>query len=175
VADPLLARAEFLASLRKSKRVSLADLKLPSESAVEEKVATKKQHKTKLDQIHSDWSGNSDDEGSVESGVLEENICFECGKKINRKKVEELILCDICDADYHVKCVGLECAKRTRHCNYVCLRCLEDEKNFDDLNFGIDSTNPRFQVAIENFVLVLFCIMFLLSSQDSRSQKVNQE
>lgn len=89
------------------------------------------------------WEGYSDEAGSVESGVLDENVCCDCGIKTNRKKeCDELVLCDVCDSEYHIKCVGLE-RTRTRALAWTCPRCVEERTHFSSLSF---SGGKKFQV-----------------------------
>jgi hypothetical protein len=101
------------------------------------------------DSSSSDCSGNSDDEGSVDSAILDENICYECGKETSHKKYwNKLILCDICDSEYHLKCIGLYLPPRNK---FTCHRCQEEESVFHDLDFRVD---PKFRVNIENFFYI---------------------
>lgn len=160
----LRAQAELLAKLRKNrteKTVELIMKQLEREEAKREadeakalrlksrptkkvsvakkgkKVASKKAAKRVIKSIiyNEKWEGYSDEEGSVESGVLDEKVCCDCGVRTNRKKEwEELVLCDICDSEYHMKCVGLE-RSRTRALVWTCPRCLEEEANFASLSF----------------------------------------
>lgn len=88
------------------------------------------------------FEGYSDDEGSVDSGVLDENVCFECGETTHREiEWETLILCDHCDGEYHLKCCRLDLHPRNN--KFKCSRCLTDENHFSALDFSIDD---RFQV-----------------------------
>jgi hypothetical protein len=156
----LLQRAEFLAKLRKSKKINKNDLK---ETKTPKKLVNKMKRPNKLKDQHraskpqvseiarkimsSTWEGISDDEGSVDSAILDENICYECGKKTHREtEFDTLILCDECDAEYHLACVGRDCIL-TRKSNFTCPRCVEDKIKFRDLNFLINSHDPRFIVS----------------------------
>lgn len=96
----------------------------------------------KPDDLNSDWSGNSDDEGSVDSGVLDEEICFDCGKRvIRRKEFESLINCDICDSLWHLNCAGLEMHPRVK---FNCRRCVEEQIGFENMDYKVDA--KRFKV-----------------------------
>lgn len=123
----------------------------PSKSAGTKKIKKKPVAKKGKKEIKSviyneDWEGYSDEEGSVESGVLDEKVCCDCGVRTNRKKEwEELVLCDVCDSEYHMKCVGLE-RTRTRALVWTCPRCLDEEANFASLSF---SGGQKFQVQYE--------------------------
>ncbi len=86
------------------------------------------------------WLGNEDEAGSVASGVLEEDYCFECGKStLDCLGDNSVILCDICDGEYHINCVGLQKLPRS---TYVCLRCLEEEERQKHLRYNVSDTFP---------------------------------
>jgi len=88
------------------------------------------------------WEGNSDDEGSVDSGCLDEDICFSCGLSttdIPKEEWEEkLLLCDRCDSEFHIskQCCGIE-KKPRKGKNWVCQRCINDEEVFAPLTYEI--------------------------------------
>jgi len=106
------------------------------DSNKKKKVTTKKAKKEIKSIIYDEsHEGYSDEEGSVESGILDEKVCCECGIKTDRKKeCEELVLCDVCDSEYHMKCVGME-RTRTRALVWTCPRCLDEETHFSSLSF----------------------------------------
>ena len=135
---------------------------IPIEPIKKTKVLIKKKGKKikktelskKLDET-SGWEGYSDDEGSVDSGVLEESVCFECGKQTKRdKECDNLILCDICDSEYHLECVGLDHRPLTRSACYTCHRCVEDDKHFATLDFKV---HPRFEVYLYMYNNYFMC------------------
>ena len=81
-----------------------------------------------------DWEGNSDSEGSVDSGALEENICFDCGHLTIDDDNEDVIICDLCASEIHLKCLGLSIPPRK---GYICPRCKEDEVAFEGLKYDV--------------------------------------
>jgi hypothetical protein len=81
-----------------------------------------------------DWEGNSDTDGSVDSGAMEENICFECGKLTINDVAESIVVCDVCASEIHLECLGLTIVPRK---GYVCPRCKEDEYNFGELKYDV--------------------------------------
>lgn len=93
-----------------------------------------------MDRLYrTDWSGNSDSKGSVDSACLDENVCFECGESTAGMTPEEcaqMILCDRCDGEFHIKCVKLESMPRSS-VQFTCPRCLEDERQFKGLAYDI--------------------------------------
>ena len=64
-------------------------------------------------------SGNEDDKGSVVSAILEEDICYECGlSTLNSDSWNDVIMCDLCDSEYHLHCQQLTVAPTG---SWVCL------------------------------------------------------
>ena len=81
-----------------------------------------------------DGSGNSDDDGTVASGILDENICFECGMEtIGEPDWEKLFLCDRCDGEYHLNCCYLKVAPRKSK-EFTCRRCKDEFENLSKLD-----------------------------------------
>ena len=81
------------------------------------------------------WLGNEDDSGSVASGVLEEDYCFECGKStMDCLGLNNVVLCDVCDGEYHLSCAGLEKLPRS---TFVCHRCIEEQEQQKNLRFNV--------------------------------------
>jgi len=81
-----------------------------------------------------DWAGNSDSEGSVDSGALEENVCFHCGHLTDDDLNDELIICDRCASEIHLSCLGLEIVPRK---GFICPRCKDDECAFEGLKYDV--------------------------------------
>jgi hypothetical protein len=125
-----------------------------TDSNKKKKVTTKKAKKEIKSIIYDEsHEGYSDEEGSVESGILDEKVCCECGIKTDRKKeCEELVLCDVCDSEYHMKCVGME-RTRTRALVWTCPRCLDEETHFSSLSF---LGGQKFQVLAILSILLLY-------------------
>lgn len=70
------------------------------------------------------WLGNEDETGSVCSGILDEDFCLLCGlSTLSPEAWKEVILCDRCDGEYHLRCLGLAVAPPD---TFHCPRCLED-------------------------------------------------
>ena len=89
------------------------------------------------------WGGNSDSDGSVDSAVLDEDICFHCGKATtDEADWSSLIICDVCEAEYHLSCLNLAMVPRNK---FRCHKCIKDEVAFEYLKFEID--DPRFKIA----------------------------
>jgi hypothetical protein len=103
-------------------------------------VTSKKKEITTKEYQHAyedpNWEGNEDETGSVDSGVMEEDFCFECGISTlaNADEWNNVILCDRCDAEYHLKCVGLEVVPRRE---YICRKCVSEVENMKDLKFDV--------------------------------------
>lgn len=83
-------------------------------------------------------SGNEDDKGSVVSAILDEDICYLCGQyTLNGDEWDNVIMCDLCDGEYHLPCQGLEC---TPEGSFVCTKCVEDESFYKDVHFNVSDT-----------------------------------
>jgi hypothetical protein len=82
----------------------------------------------------SSWDGNSDSLGSVNSGVLDENLCFLCGIATTEAEYERIVLCDTCDGEYHLDCVGLTSLPRI---SWTCTLCREERARFSKLRFDV--------------------------------------
>jgi hypothetical protein len=80
----------------------------------------------------SSWDGNSEADGSVNSGLLEEDICFKCGE--HTTVGENIILCDMCDGEYHLACTGLEIIPRLK---WYCDDCTKESNYFKDKSFDM--------------------------------------
>ncbi len=92
------------------------------------------------------WEGNSDSDGSVDSGVLDEDLCYECGidtKDLPPESWSSLIICDTCSAEYHLACVKLEKVPRNST-PFRCPKCFAEEDWFKNFSFKVD--DPRFKV-----------------------------
>jgi len=88
-----------------------------------------------MDDEISVFSGNEDDKGSVVSALLEEDICYHCGLgTMNGDEWGEVVMCDLCDGEYHLRCQGLDC---TPEGSFVCTKCVEDENHFKDMRFEV--------------------------------------
>ena len=122
----------------------------------------------------SDFSGNADDEGSVISAVLDEDICYQCGLSTAAADISSatattiattattkealvcdthitesavvkdvwnsVIMCDMCDAEYHLQCQKLASVPDG---SFICLKCKQEQEHFGQLSF---STSRDFQV-----------------------------
>lgn len=92
---------------------------------------------TNNDDEASVFSGNEDDKGSVVSALLEEDICYHCGMNtMNGDEWGEVVMCDTCDGEYHLRCQGLS---STPEGSFVCSKCVEDEQHFKDMRFEVSS------------------------------------
>ena len=81
------------------------------------------------------FSGNEDDKGSVVSAVLDEDICYECGlSTLNGSDWDSVIMCDVCDGEYHLHCLGLKSAPEG---SFVCVKCQEESSYYADLQFSV--------------------------------------
>lgn len=86
----------------------------------------------RMDRIYDrKFEGNDDDEGSVDSAALDENVCFECGLDTTNDVNESIIICDSCSGEYHIICAKV--ARESRAGNrWTCPRCVQDENFFGD-------------------------------------------
>ena len=73
----------------------------------------------------SSWSGNTDSDGTVDSGALDEDVCFECGNKTEDYLAPgcTIIICDTCEGEYHLKCVELDMPPRHK---WSCPACMKE-------------------------------------------------
>lgn len=104
----------------------------------------------------SSWDGNSDSLGSVNSGVLDENLCFLCGVKTTDDDYDKVVLCDCCDGEYHLTCVGLSGLPRI---SWTCSLCRDERMWFSKLKYEI----PNFKVCVSSSYSPS---LFLLTSLD---------
>jgi hypothetical protein len=100
---------------------------------------------------HPNAIGNSNSLGSVDSGLLDENVCYECGlNTLQQANWNDLILCDICDGisfvdccnirsycygglgEYHIGCVNRDSVPRAK---FTCPRCAEELREFRNLRY----------------------------------------
>jgi hypothetical protein len=94
-----------------------------------------------------DWEGNSNATDSVDSAILEEDICFKCGKSTyGNGDWSDIILCDICDGEFHVACTGLERVPRS---GYRCEKCNLEATFFLDLKYNLQG---KFKVYHNDFI-----------------------
>lgn len=91
----------------------------------------------RMDRIYDrKFEGNDDEKGSVDSGALDENVCFECGLDTTHDVNESIIICDSCSAEYHITCAKV--VRESRAGNpWTCSRCVQDENFFDKLRYDI--------------------------------------
>ena len=84
----------------------------------------------------SNFSGNEDDRDSVVSAILDEDICIACGLStmVGTIPVENVILCDGCDGEYHMQCEGLQSVPEG---TFTCRRCVEDGEHYRHLPFDM--------------------------------------
>jgi hypothetical protein len=104
----------------------------------------------------SSWDGNSDTLGSVNSGVLDENLCFLCGIATTEDEYDQIVLCDTCDGEYHLSCVGLTSLPRI---SWTCTLCREERARYSKLRFEI----PNYKASELQSVLItdiLFSCLF---------------
>jgi hypothetical protein len=114
------------------KKVEFLRLTRGALQALDQQAAQKRK---KFTSSVSQWSGNSDDEGSVNSGMLDEDICYECGlDTTGESDWSKLLICEKCDGEYHLKCVNLENVPRHR---FICPRCLQEEDAFRGLKYQV--------------------------------------
>ena len=76
---------------------------------------------------------------SFGSGLLDEDICFECGASTLKANWTDLIICDSCEGEYHWQCVGLELLPRRKF--WYCPSCLKDSEVFGDLALQANSNH----------------------------------
>jgi hypothetical protein len=119
--------------------ITAAQLKKVEKNNQGAPVIPKKPREKKLKEFDfkgTDWSGNSDDEGSVDFALLDEDLCYECGlDTTDESNWDSLIICDVCDGEYHIACVNLDRIPRN---GYTCPRCVKEEFEFSKLKFTVD-------------------------------------
>lgn len=121
---------------KKKKKKKPIKRKQLTEEEKEQRAKEKAERLAKRDRMFiKGWEGNSDSDGSVDTGALEENVCFECGEcTTDEPDWDSLVLCDICSGDYHLRCVGLDIVPRK---GWVCLRCKTDAAEFKGLEYMV--------------------------------------
>lgn len=102
---------------------------------------------------------SDDDCDSVESAILEEDICFKCGvSTANMPSWSTLLLCDICDGEYHLACVGLDGPPRS---GWRCQRCIQESAFFLKMKYEVA---PYFKVFHPMFqIKKRWCVAKILS------------
>lgn len=81
------------------------------------------------------WLGNEDEAGSVASGVLEEDFCCECGlSTLDSDAWSNVIICDVCEGEYHLHCLKMDRAPRS---TFVCVRCIREVEEQKGLKFNV--------------------------------------
>lgn len=81
-----------------------------------------------------------DDTCSVLSGILEEDICYTCGKStINSEEWGSVVLCDGCNGEYHLQCAGLETIPES---NFICFKCSKEKNHFKEMDFTVSDFFP---------------------------------
>ena len=93
-------------------------------------------HEDEVGDDASNVSGNEDDRDSVVSAILDEDICIACGLStmVGTIPVENVILCDGCDGEYHMQCEGLQSVPEG---TFTCRRCVEDGEHYRHLPFDM--------------------------------------
>jgi hypothetical protein len=116
---------------------------------------------------------NEKDTDSVKSGLLEEDICYQCGlstfKPSEKVVMDNVILCDVCDGEYHLQCLGLESVPEVDDV-FVCLKCQEEEEHMKGLDFGgIEHHSKSLEEEVIILLLflchsifIVYCVLFTL-------------
>ena len=89
---------------------------VPSSASEESLTSESDENKVVFRHAYEDpnWRGNEGDRGSVASGILEEDLCQICGlSTLSTEGRSNIILCDICDSEYHVPCLKLNKVPRS--------------------------------------------------------------
>lgn len=82
------------------------------------------------------WLGNEDDNGSVASGLLEEDFCLVCGHStLGSDTWNSVVLCDICEGEYHLQCIGLS---KLPPSAFICQRCEVEEQVQKNLRYTVE-------------------------------------
>lgn len=101
------------------------------------------------------WEGNSDSDGSVDSAVMDEDICFYCGNDtadLPEDQWGNLVICDVCDGEYHLLCVKLDRVPRN---SFTCTRCKKDSIEFEKLKYTVDL--PQFELKKKKSPQISYC------------------
>lgn len=85
------------------------------------------------------------------SALLDEDICFECGQPSTSAAWNEIILCDICDGEFHLACAQLEQPPRS---GWRCSHCMDEIARFKDLKYNLP--NGLFRVSNNNNLYILY-------------------
>ena len=100
-----------------------------------------------------------DDTCSVLSGVLEEDICYSCGQATNNSEEwNSVVLCDECNGEYHLSCVGLT---ELPEGSFVCEKCTKESNHFNSLSFYVSDFFPvKYDHNIKYFIYLVTNIYF---------------
>ena len=85
----------------------------------------------------SSWSGNTNSDGTVDSGALDEDVCFECGESTTDflQPGRTILICDMCEGEYHLACVQLDLAPRH---GWECPACTNERRRGLELCFDVE-------------------------------------
>ena len=86
------------------------------------------------------FQGNDDECGSIDSAALDEDICYHCGICTKLDPNDNIVLCDKCDGEFHLKCMDLYCPPEGE---WICKACIRDEKEFKGLKYLVDGVRPK--------------------------------
>lgn len=125
-------------------------------------------------------SGNEDDRGSVVSAILDEDICYTCGLCTldDPDNWNNVVMCDTCDGEYHLKCQGLEC---TPEGAFFCTRCKRDEEFYRDFryevseSFKVHTNDSSFKCTAVVLETLHHIILFLLHNCAQIPPRPNEE
>lgn len=158
------------------KKVQLLKKKKKAAAAAAEKVTVlplTEEELKKRERGRRNWEGNSDSEGSVDSGVLEENICYECGEltaDLPESAWTGLIICDRCDLDYHTTCVGFEAGALLPRHGWQCPKCIEEQREQKKLDFTFPQCREIFDALKVHKRAVLEYVAPLLRNNKTKNK-----
>lgn len=124
---------------QKNGKGEVADKKCGRKKKIDEVTEIKDGNADADDGANSVVSGNEDDRGSVVSAILDEDICYQCGLCTldDPDNWNNVVMCDMCDGEYHLKCQGLKCIPEG---SFVCSRCKRDEEFYKDYRFEVSDS-----------------------------------
>jgi len=96
--------------------------------------------KIDCDKSELDESDEDIDNYSVASGILDEEICWDCGHSTRNGDYSRILVCEQCSGDFHLDCVGLQKVPRI---SWTCRPCQIEIGSLSTLNYTVEDSRFR--------------------------------
>lgn len=77
-----------------------------------------------------------------DGGILDEEICWECGVELKKSEYKHVIVCDICSGEFHIRCIKQARLPR-EPAQWTCPLCKTEREKFTSLLFNV---SPQFEI-----------------------------